>query len=437
MRTLPPRPAGAMTPAQHAGPTLPTPAVPTPAGPQVWEGRDILDTPQTASVLHAAYSGDAVIVKSPPGSGKTTLVVNLAAYLAHRGGLHVGIAAQTREQAIQIATRLGLITRRAVLRWSSSAKHLPHAGMTLVMKGRNAKFPASGGGIVIATTSLWQYQQYSQLRADVMLVDEAWQTTYGDLASLGAFAGQIVCVGDPGQIDPVITGNTDRWRGWGHGPHVPGPAGLLHAHPGDLNVIALPHTWRLGPLTTALIQPLFYPDLPFTSRRPPEHVTGPAGPLPEVAWQSVTSTAGPGDPALAAACAARVQDLLDRHTITEAGQTRRLGPADIAVVTAHVSQDAAVRAMLAASPDVLIGTANQLQGLERHAVVALHPLAGYRDLDRAAMTDAGRACVMLTRHRAHLTVIADTITPAAIAAASAPGVHPALLDAIQAAPQLP
>lgn len=436
MRTLPPRPAAGTTPAGPAEPPAAAPA--PPSGPQAWEGRDILDTPQTASVLHAAWSGDAaVVVPSPPGSGKTRLVVNLAAYLAHRGGLHVGIAAQTREQAIQIATRLGLITRRAVLRWSSSAKHLPHAGMTLVMKGKDAKFPAGGGGIVIATTSLWQYQRYAELRADVLLVDEAWQATYADLASLGAFATQIVCVGDPGQIDPVVTGNTDRWRGWGHGPHVPGPAALLDAHPGDLNVIALPHTWRLGPATTALIQPLFYPDLPFTSRRPAEHVTGPDGPLPEVAWQAVTSTAGPGDPALAAACAARVHDLLDGHTLTASGQTRQLGPSDIAVVTAHVSQDAAVRAMLAAAPDVLIGTANQLQGLERHAVVALHPLAGYHDLDTAAMTDAGRACVMLTRHRAHLTVIMDTLTPAAVAAGSEPGVHTALLDAIRATPRLP
>lgn len=436
MRTLPVRPPSGSAPAQLGEPPVAAPA--PPPAPLAWEGRDILDTPETASVLHAAWSGDAaVIVPAPPGSGKTRLIVNLAAYLAHRAGLHVGIAAQTREQAIQIATRLGLITQRAVLRWASSAKYLPHAGMTLVMNGKNAKFPAAGGGIVIATTSLWQYQHYTSLRADVMLVDEAWQGTYGDLASLGAFAGQIVCVGDPGQIGPVVTGSTDRWRGWGHGPHVPGPAALLHAHESALHVIALPHTWRLGPATTALIQPLFYRDLPFTSRRPAEHVTGQAGILPEVGWQPVTSTAGPGDPALAAACASRVQELLDGHTLTVDGQTRRLGPTDIAVVTAHVSQDAAVRAMLASVPGLMVGTANQLQGQERHAVVALHPLTGYRDLDTASMADPGRACVMLTRHRAHLTIIMDSVTPATVAAASDPGIHADLTAAILASPRLP
>jgi len=63
------------------------------------------------------------------------------------------------------------------------------------------------------------------------------------------------------------------------------------------------------------------------------------------------------------------------------------------VVCAHVTQAAAVRALLADVPDVLVGTANQLQGLERHAVVAMHPLAGYRDAS-AFTADRGRACVI-------------------------------------------
>jgi dihydrodipicolinate synthase/N-acetylneuraminate lyase len=32
--------------------------------------------------------------------------------------------------------------------------------------------------------------------------------------------------------------------------------------------LQLSHTWRLGPVTTALIQPAFYADLPFDSVRP-------------------------------------------------------------------------------------------------------------------------------------------------------------------------
>ena len=58
--------------------------------------------------------------------------------------------------------------------------------------------------------------------ADVLLVDEAWQCTYADLGALGALARQVVCVGDPGQVAPVVTGSTARWEGQATGPSPTG-----------------------------------------------------------------------------------------------------------------------------------------------------------------------------------------------------------------------
>jgi hypothetical protein len=92
--------------------------------------------------------------------------------------------------------------------------------------------------------------------------------------------------------------------------------------------------------------------------------------------------------------------------------------------------------MLADLPDLLVGTANQLQGMERHAAVVLHPLAGYRD-PNAFGTDPGRACVMLSRHRAHLSVVTDTTTPHVLPAPDpdpAVTTHRNLLAALHAAP---
>ena len=51
------------------------------------------------------------------------------------------------------------------------------------------------------------------------------------------------------------------------------------------------------------------------------------------------------------------------------GHERPLQPNDVAVITPHVEQAGAVAARLADLPGVLIGTANQAQGLEREAVV--------------------------------------------------------------------
>ena len=183
------------------------------------------------------------------------------------------------------------------------------------------------------------------------------------------------------------------------------------------------HTWRLGPRTTALIQPAFYPDLPFDSARPPRHVQLGESALPELSLQQVAVMAGPGDPMLAATAAERVRDLIDGGFVVDAdGQHAPLHPDDVAVITPHVEQASAIAARLADMPGVLIGTANQMQGLEREAVVVIHPLAGYREAPLFA-TDLGRLCVALSRHRAHAMVIvdADTDTVLRHAQAEAPG----------------
>ena len=450
MRTLPlpfsPDPSRTPDPAAGTTPPLPppsgAPATPpwTTATPTGWPGQAILDTPETARVLYAAWSGDpAVVVPSPPGAGKTRLVALLAAALAHRAELRVGIAAQTREQAVEIARRVGHLTGRGRLMWAAKDPK-PDSGGTAVVSGAAVRFPAEGGGILIATTARWLFSDPKAVGCDLMIVDEAWQATYADLGALGAHAGQVVCVGDPGQIDPVVTGETGRWRTVAAGPHVPAPQALRAAHGDAVGVVTLRHTWRLGPVTTALIQPAFYPDLPFTSRRPPEHLADRDGtPLPEIAHRPVAVTAGPGDPVLVAACADRTRALLDSTVTTEQG-TRPVVAEDLAVVCAHVTQAAAVRATLADLAGVLVGTANQLQGLERPAVVVMHPLAGYRDSSAGFSADTGRACVMLSRHRAHLSVVLDDRTRDVLDAAgdTAPGIagHLAVTDALLDCPGL-
>lgn len=432
MRTIP-RPTQPDTPAPRsvdladAAPAAPEPRPAHPAA-------AIMDDPATAGVLHSAWSGDpATVVPSPPGAGKTRLVALLSVMLATRARLLVGVAAQTRDQAAEIARRIGNLDCPARLAWpkGQTAPDLS-AGKAQIARGSAVRFPSTGGGVIIATTAKWLYSDPSTLACDILIVDEAWQATYADLGALGAFAPQIVCVGDPGQIAPVVTGQTRRWADSPTGPHLPAPIALLAAHRESVSVVTLRHTWRLGPTTTALLQPAFYPDLPFTSRRPPEHLTdGHGGVLPEITTQTVAANSGPADPTLIHACADAARTLL-ACTLTTNDGTRDLTDRDLAVVTSHVTQAAAIRALLADLPHVLVGTANQLQGMERPAAVVLHPLAGYRDPSTFA-TDPGRACVMLSRHRAHLHVVTDTATPAVLRAADpdpATTAHLALLDAL-------
>src|SRR4051794_41385936 len=88
--------------------------------------------PTLAAALFAAWSGDpAVIVASPPGAGKTRLVVHLAEQLQRRAGLKIAIAAQTRAQALDVTNRAGAIGASVALLGSRESRRPsgldPHA----------------------------------------------------------------------------------------------------------------------------------------------------------------------------------------------------------------------------------------------------------------------------------------------------------------------
>lgn len=417
MRTLPKRftesdGSSAAAPAATPVPVTTNPALPSaaPMG-HDWPGRDLLDTPMLARVLLAAWGGDAAICcPACPGAGKSRLVALLAGALAHRVGLRVAVAAQTREQAAELSRRTAAVSDRASLIVSGAGKKPVTVDGIRTVAGRSVRWQYSTGGeILIGTAARWLYVDPNLAGADVLLVDEAWQCTYADLGALGALARQVVCVGDPGQVAPVVTGSTERWEGQATGPHQPAPAALLAAHGEAITVHELTNSWRLGPQTCALVSQHFYPQMPFTSRRPDEAVIAPDGTvLPEIVARPTEARNGPTDPALLSALAERVRELT-WHDYRRGGRCEALTAQDIAVVVPHVAQAGAVRALLADMPDVLVGTVNALQGLERPAVVALHPMAGYRSAESFAL-DAGRMCVTLSRHRAHLTIFTDPAT---------------------------
>ena len=141
----------------------------------------------------------------------------------------------------------------------------------------------------------------------------------------------------------------------------------------------------------------------------------------------VQPLAGPGDPILPETAAQRVAELLDSGAVVDQdGNSKPFGPEDVAVITPHVEQASAVAARLSEYPGILIGTANQAQGLEREAVVVIHPIAGYREAPAFA-TDPGRLCVALSRHRAHATIVLDMDTETVLRQAQADAPHDPVL----------
>jgi MoxR-like ATPase len=81
--------------------------------------------------LFAVWSGDpAVVVASPPGAGKTRLVVHLAEQLNRRAQLTVAIATQTRAQVLDVTNRAPPSGRK----WPCSAPVIPIDRWTFIRR---------------------------------------------------------------------------------------------------------------------------------------------------------------------------------------------------------------------------------------------------------------------------------------------------------------
>ena len=157
MRTLPKRFTASAAADDAAVPAAvpATPALPT-AAPMAedWPGRDLLDTPMLARVLLAAWGGDAAIcVPACPGAGKSRLVALLAGALAHRVGLRVAVAAQTREQAAELSRRIAAVSDRSSLIVSGAGKKPVTVDGIRTVAGRSVRWQHSTGGEILIGTA--------------------------------------------------------------------------------------------------------------------------------------------------------------------------------------------------------------------------------------------------------------------------------------------
>jgi hypothetical protein len=236
------------------------------------------------------------------------------------------------------------------------------------------------------------------------------------LAVAGLFE-RALFVGDPGQLDPFAIVGGEQWAGLTYDPSASAVTTLL-AHNPDLPQHRLPVSWRLPASAAPLVSDAFYPYTPFRSGTGPGDRTlafavpsdgsGPDRVIDEAAesgWGLLELPARHTprtDPEAVRAVATVVRRLLDRAgaASSELPHPSPLTADRIAVGTAHRDQAAAVRAALAALgvTDVVVDTANRLQGREYDVTVVLHPLSGRPDAT-AFHLETGRLCVLASRHR--------------------------------------
>ncbi|MFG1827805.1 AAA domain-containing protein [Microbispora bryophytorum] len=363
-----------------------------------------------------------VVVDSPPGAGKSTLVRQAAVALA-QAGEPVSIIAQTNNQiddlirglaATQPSLTIGRISSADYLATVSPVAVLPHVRLS------NDVDDLAGCAIVIGTAAKWA--RVTGHHRPWAIVDEAYQMRSDALLLVASQFDQALFVGDPGQLDPFTIVDTDRWTGLSYDPRQNAVDVLLNHNRDTVIECRLPVSWRLPATAAPLVSAAFYPYNGFAagttrqSRTLEFRTTGFRSPLDETldmarrtGWavhQLPARHTQRTDAETADATATLVARLLTRGTIgycENHPDGRILTPADLAIGVVHRDQADQIRRALATTNvpgcrDVTVDTANRLQGREFEIVIVAHPLSGRRDAT-AFHLEAGRLCVLMSRHR--------------------------------------
>lgn len=363
-----------------------------------------------------------VIVNSPPGAGKTYLVESVVAVAARHFGLRIAVVAPQNEQVFDLLRRLaenfsamgvqGLLSRSRELPPDVAARPelLPTAHRVADLHGHHR--------VVVGTVAKFAANslEFGPQAFDLIVCDEAYQVAIKDFAALFMIARQVLLVGDPGQLPPLVKVDTGRFEAAPVKVHWPVPQEIMRRFP-DAPIVSLPVSRRLPRDTVELIQPSHYPELPFVSaaeadeRRIRFTASGLRDPVDQALdlLQSGMTVVG----VLLPARAYPIHDVDDEVSAMMARLVRRmlergvhmgdrpLTPRDIGCADAHVASNAAVarhlRGMGLSTDQVVCETPEQWQGLQRAVMVVKHPLSGKQRLDPFSL-DPGRWCVMLSRH---------------------------------------
>lgn len=365
------------------------PRVELPVNPNALE----VGSPLARTLYEVLVGSRVVVVPSPPGAGKTTLVVNLVSRLLDMTTVRICLVAPTNRSAAVAATLI-----------RESGGDEPVAVTLSSGVEKLTTFNSVAGARVHVATIAAMGMRKSGAGYDVMIVDEAYQAILADVLQAAAETAQLVLVGDPGQIGPVVTADTTPWQHLGaHAPHSPAPQ-FFQSLP-ETVMVALPNTYRLGAETVEVIAPLY--DFPFASARPDTHIETRSGDqLPEIGRLEVPDPSAAHDLATMTTVAKRAVSLVGTVLVRE-GVAAEVTPNDVAVVVSHNAQVSAVRAAIAGMhvpllEEIAVGTADSLQGGQWPVVVAVDPLIGH-PVATSHSQSTGRLCVMLSRHTAHLT----------------------------------
>lgn len=341
-----------------------------PGDPLRGEGEDAL---VAALRLGRALDETVLPIQGPPGAGKTHTGAHMILDLVE-ARKRVGITANSHKvianlfEAVAKAAAKAGVSFRAAHAVSDSEKACDLPGVDVIDTDEACDILRTGEIKLVGGVSWLWSRPDMRSSVDVLFVDEAGQMSLANVLACGQAARSLVLLGDPQQLDQPKKGV--------HPPGI-GVSALEYLSLGastlaDDRGLFLDRTWRLHPDLCAFTSELYYEGR-LRSREGlerqrvdgPEPLRGTGLRFIPVAHQRNSSES----PEEVEVIHALVSELLDSGaTWTDAeGETRRVGPEDVLVVTPYNDQVDRLTERLPA--DVAIGTVDKFQGQEAPIVI--------------------------------------------------------------------
>jgi len=373
--------------------------------------------------LHGGQGG--VVLSAIAGAGKSYFISETVGF-ARENNMRVAVAAPTNEQAFGLVTSIAELnpTLRVTFVPAKDVR-LPAANMRANVTEARPAQEAARSEIVVGTMDKLAdaFIREDLPEFDGLLIDESFQADSARYYAAAGLAPVHLAVGDGGQIEPFSTVQAaERWRGLEENPLQTAVGVLCRNHP-DTPVHQFPITRRLDPRALPVIRCFYPPEhrfdaavLPGVRRMRLQKAVAPTQRLRRIdtalelaagdGWahlelpDAAVLTCDPDTIALIVECVQRLRDRGPQLRCERNSRWHNLAPERIAIGVCHNDQKDLMRAELdrVGHDDVVVNTANKLQGLEYDLVICWHPLAGLPEADGFHL-EPGRAAVLLTRHR--------------------------------------
>jgi hypothetical protein len=168
------------------------------------------------------------------------------------------VIAQTNEQVDDLTERLASTRPDLRIGRISGREYVPshrvvrHANVTVSVSAADL----AGCPVVVGTAHKWATVHDASW--PWAIVDEAYQMRSDLLLRVAGLFERALFVGDPGQLDPFSTIQTERWTGLTWDPMQSAVVVLLRHNP-DIPVRTLPVSWRLPEPAVDVVAEAFYP----------------------------------------------------------------------------------------------------------------------------------------------------------------------------------